>query len=323
MRKMNLFTIVLFSSFLFMLISVTTVSSNAVETLRISGSDRYYTSSFVAQDQFKTSDYAIIASGEKFPDALVAGTLSIPMKAPVLIVQKNNIPETINEALHNLKVNSIYIVGGENSVSKSVEDKLMKEYSIIRIAGKDRYETSQKLKKFKENMFGISAGSGVTGQVPGHLYPEALCASVVMSPKNYFLTLTKFLDGSTNYAFGSGPRARHVHGNSYSGWFDGKDKYTVSAQCANHRASYIVDELHRDIITVYLVSGEKLPDALCASGYMAANDAVLMLTPKNNVDKYIYRFLKENKVNRVVIVGGQDSVSMIIDEKLDNYDIYR
>ncbi|SFE59629.1 cell wall-binding repeat-containing protein [Peptostreptococcus sp. D1] len=321
MSKKNLLETVLFSLFLFMLISVTAVSSNAVETFRIYGSDRYYTSAFVAQAQFKASEYAVIASGETFPDALVAGTISVPLKAPVLIVQKNSIPSTINEALDILHVKNIYIVGGENSVGKSVENKLMKKYSVIRIAGKDRYETSQKLKKFKENMFGISSGSGVTGQVPGHLYPEALCAAAVMSPKDHFLILTKYLDASTDYAFGSGPRASHVHGNTYSSWFDGKDKYTVSAQCANYRASYIKNELHRDIKTVYLVGGEKLPDALCASGYMSANDAVLMLTPKNNVHEFIYKFLKDNKVNRVVIVGGPDSVSMVVDEKLDNYDI--
>lgn len=51
------------------------VASADMEIARIAGQDRYVTSSLVATNFFN-SQYLIIASGEKYPDAIMGGCLS-------------------------------------------------------------------------------------------------------------------------------------------------------------------------------------------------------------------------------------------------------
>lgn len=322
MKQKKFLSLFLILSMVITIFSFSKTNSFAVETKRLSGDDRYYTSAYIALDKFKRANSIIIASGETFPDALVSGTIAIPLNAPILLVQKNNIPKIIRQTISDLGCKNIYVIGGKNSVSDSVFNELSKKYSTFRIAGKDRYETSKEVKKLKERLFGFNSQTGVTGQVIGNLYHEALCASVVMSPKNHFLTLTDKLDASTDYAFGNRPRANNLHGTPYKIWFDGNDRYTVAAQCANQCADRIINEYHYDITTLYLVSGEKIPDALCASTYTNDNNSLLMLTPKKNVHKFVYELLNTYKIDKVIIIGGTDTVTLNIDETLDNYNIY-
>lgn len=49
--------------------------------------------------------------------------------------------------MRSLDVKEVVIIGGEKSVPKSVEEKLKKNFKVIRIAGRNRYETSTKLAK--------------------------------------------------------------------------------------------------------------------------------------------------------------------------------
>lgn len=52
-------------------------SKIATESSRIQGKDRYETSVQVSKKSFTSSQYAVIASGENFPDALSGGGLSV------------------------------------------------------------------------------------------------------------------------------------------------------------------------------------------------------------------------------------------------------
>ncbi|WP_101774091.1 cell wall-binding repeat-containing protein [Peptostreptococcus faecalis] len=86
---------------------------------RISGIDRYTTSVKVAE-KFQ-SDTAIIASGESFPDALASSTLAQMIDAPVLLVSKNKIDESVANYIKNNNIKKAIIVGGEGTISKTTE----------------------------------------------------------------------------------------------------------------------------------------------------------------------------------------------------------
>lgn len=61
-----------------------------------------------------------IASGEKFPDALVAGALG----SPVLLTQRDAVPGPLAEHLANRTYMNVMLYGGTYSISAAVEAQL-------------------------------------------------------------------------------------------------------------------------------------------------------------------------------------------------------
>lgn len=106
------------------------------------GSDRYATNAEIIRE-YKDADTCIIANGDNFADSLAIGAFATKHQYPIVLVQKNKINEVTKKALKKMNFKKCYIVGGENSVSKSLEKDLPKV--IDRISGKDRYETSLKI----------------------------------------------------------------------------------------------------------------------------------------------------------------------------------
>lgn len=122
------------------------------------GTDRYATNAEIIKE-FKDADTCIIASGENFADSLSIGAYATKNGYPIVLVQKNKINDVTKQALKDSKIKKCYIVGGENSVSKSLEKELPQV--IERIAGNDRYETSLKIAdKFYKDAEGAYLASG-------------------------------------------------------------------------------------------------------------------------------------------------------------------
>lgn len=117
---------------------------------RIAGLDRYGTSVAVANRVVGISGLthkAVIASGEVFPDALAVSPFAAKNAYPILLVKKNLVPTEVNNAFAKLSIKETYLVGGEDTISKSTEGKLPKV--LERMAGKNRYETSVQIAKAK------------------------------------------------------------------------------------------------------------------------------------------------------------------------------
>lgn len=117
---------------------------------RIAGLDRYGTSVAVANRVVGISGIthkAVIASGEVFPDALAVSPFAAKNAYPILLVKKNLVPTEVNNAFAKLSIKETYLVGGEDTISKSTEGKLPKV--LERMAGKNRYETSVQIAKAK------------------------------------------------------------------------------------------------------------------------------------------------------------------------------
>ncbi|MFR2518608.1 cell wall-binding repeat-containing protein [Peptostreptococcus stomatis] len=117
---------------------------------RIAGIDRYGTSVSVANRVVGISGLthkAVIASGEVFPDALAVSPFAAKNAYPILLVKKNLVPTEVNNAFAKLSIKETYLVGGEDTISKSTEGKLPKV--LERMAGKNRYETSVQIAKAK------------------------------------------------------------------------------------------------------------------------------------------------------------------------------
>lgn len=77
--------------------------------------------------------------------------------------------------------------------------------------------------------------------------------------------------------------------------------------------------------TVVLVSGKTYPDALAAAPLAAALDAPVLVTMSPQLEGGILQVLQEKQVSRVVIVGGEGSVSATAAQRLqdDGFEVER
>ena len=99
------------------------------EKSRIYGADRYKTAVEISK-AFKSNlnkdiDTIVLASGEDYPDALCAGPLASSKNAAILLTNSKTLKEDTREYIKsNTNIKNIIIVGGEKSISSSVEDEL-------------------------------------------------------------------------------------------------------------------------------------------------------------------------------------------------------
>ncbi len=87
---------------------------------RIGGSDRYAVSAALAARFLPDAQYAFLATGGGFADALSAGALAADLESPLLLVQPTCIPGVVDDRLAAMGADYWKIAGGPASVSDRV-----------------------------------------------------------------------------------------------------------------------------------------------------------------------------------------------------------
>ena len=93
------------------------------EKTRIAGGDRYETSVEIAK-YLKNKEKAFAASGQIFADALAIAPVAYIKSMPILLIQKNEVPEVIKTEIREM--DEIVVIGGEGTISKSAKQILAK-----------------------------------------------------------------------------------------------------------------------------------------------------------------------------------------------------
>ncbi|HEV2087829.1 MAG TPA: tannase/feruloyl esterase family alpha/beta hydrolase, partial [Cryptosporangiaceae bacterium] len=111
---------------------------------RIGGTDRYATAVAAANEVFPDgTETAVVATGEAFPDALAASALAAQTDAALLLTGSEVLPDVTADALDNLGVSTVYVIGGQAAVSDDVVDLIdVGNRNVTRIGGNNRYETA-------------------------------------------------------------------------------------------------------------------------------------------------------------------------------------
>lgn len=114
---------------------------------RISGPDRYAVSAAISAATFDPGVQAvIIATGEKFADALGGGAAAGATDGPLLLVGSNFLPASVAAEIVRLQPQEVVVLGGPASISESVVQQLRElNGSVSRLGGADRYEASAAL----------------------------------------------------------------------------------------------------------------------------------------------------------------------------------
>lgn len=302
---------------LFIFIPSLVVSADTTSLVRISGSDRYQTAIEVGKREFGKADYAIIASGENFADALVGGTLAVQTKSPLYLTKKDSLPENLLSELKRLDPSEVYLLGGTASITEKVEKELAAELKVTRISGSNREKTAEKvvelryvINKGTENAF--RSDSKLTEFiVNGYNYPDAISAAPLVGKlvgKDVFAAL--YLADNIKYY----PEAYVIGGEETvngetENRISGKNRYLTSLAVATEYGK------HFEFDTVIVVNGDDYPDALSASGLSGKYNAPILLTSKNNTQTEVLEYIK-NRAKKVIIVGGTNSVSELVAEKI-------
>lgn len=186
---------------------------------RYGGANRYDTAAVIAVHSFSTARTAILATGEKFPDALAASSLAGALEAPLLLTKSTAIDWSTINALKRLGVSRVIIVGSTASVSAGVVSFLsyaLPSVSVERIGGVDRYQTSRLVAERVVAETGVPSGAFL---VRGDAFADALAVSplayaskrpVVLTPPGYLgtdarRTITTL--GITDVTIAGGPTA--------------------------------------------------------------------------------------------------------------------
>ncbi len=159
------------------------LKSMGLNVQRLGGADRYETSVIAAEALGKPSKVAV-ASGEGYADALSIAPIAARQGMPILLTNKNAVPETVEEYIDSNKSNILqtYVVGGNGVIPGSTLGSIP---NVIRISGINRYETNVNvLNKFKssidlDNVY-LSRGEGPAGNE----FADALSASALAAKKN-------------------------------------------------------------------------------------------------------------------------------------------
>ena len=164
---------------------------------RLSGPTRFETQLAVFEYGCKSSlwsnDYAILASGANFPDALSASPLAYALKAPFFFVDGDgNISDDELSALKRHAPKTILVVGGTDVISETAFAQANKVASslggvAVRLSGQTRYETSAAIARYAVKNLGFSWNglAFASGQSPY----DALCGSVIQGREKSVLLL--------------------------------------------------------------------------------------------------------------------------------------
>ncbi|MDU2545971.1 MAG: cell wall-binding repeat-containing protein, partial [Finegoldia magna] len=112
-------------------------------TTRVAGADRIQTAVEVSKKYYESADTVIVANYEKFADSLSVSALSKALKAPILLVQKDQLDSVVAQEINRLGAKNVIVIGGDHSVDKAKNS--LAKYNVQTIAGSDRYETSAKI----------------------------------------------------------------------------------------------------------------------------------------------------------------------------------
>lgn len=285
---------------------------------RLSGDNRYETSVEVSEKNFKSADTVVLASGQNIADALVASSYADIEEAPILLANKNSISDEVLDEIERLKADKVVIVGGQSSISSSVESRLKKEdIKVTRISGSDRFDTSDKL---SQEVSRLSKKSSQAILVNGYKNIDALSVSSLATKEE----LPILLNGRNALNMSVKNRLKQMNvnkvyiiggNNSISSDVEkelkrmqisvvrlsGTDRYETSANIAKYA--------YKDFDEAIVASGENPVDALAASTLTGKKEAPILLTNRNKIPKSIKKIIEDMDIGKITIVGGENSIT--------------
>ena len=299
--------------------------SNAISDeyhIRVSGKNRVDTSIKTAELMRKRVlggnkfEAVVLTSANGYADALSGGLLANINKAPILLVDSQDVKTTINYVKQNLKNNgTVYILGGEAAVT-NVESDQLKAYNCIRLGGSDRFETNINiLKEIKKTYWsrdllvcsGFDFADAISASSTSR--PVLLVDSYMTNEQIEFCKSLKEMDIATMIG---GKKAvsenveKQLREHS-DGWLiqrlAGSDRYETSYKVA------MVYFMHNKRPRVLLTCGYDFADGLSAAGLSEGYTPVLLVSNQDYYYARKYMIDTWNFGEKSIIIGSEEYIS--------------
>ncbi|SDI14264.1 cell wall-binding repeat-containing protein [Desulfosporosinus hippei] len=300
---------------------------------RLSGSDRYETSTAIA-NQFsnQTVSNVVLASGNDFPDALSASVLAHELSAPILLVDRNT--QTSKAALDYIQAHlqpqgTVYITGGTSAIGSDFDSVLSSQgYQIKRLGGSDLYDTNELI------VNELNSTSDTVYIASGQNFPDALAISSFASQTNSPILLTQtngLPKGAQEYLTNNEPKNIYIAGgtavvsvsveNEIKSISPNSKITRFAGQTRFDTASLAYGQLATNPKTIYVASGLNYPDALSGTVLAALNgDPILLIDPStplvpDSIAMYLSQLYKNGATPNVTALGGS---VVVPDEVINN-----
>lgn len=282
---------------LMLMIGFSPISNAAPNAIQYKGENRVKTSIMVSKEM--KSNAVVFANAYKYPDSLSAYNVAGRYNARLILIDEKTDIESI---LKNAKATTCYIVGGESSISKNIENKIYKvipRNNVKRIAGKNRYATNEMtLKEGNYTKVGVADGRN---------FPDALTASGLLKKEGLGL---KLVNGAKPYT--ASRKVVYTFGGTSSVMQNGGERLAGRNRYETNRR---ILEKTGQADTVAITTGKNYADALSSINIINAykNSSILIV---DRLNSYQNDFI--NKANKKFIIGGMISQSDI--NKINNVD---
>ncbi|WLD92996.1 cell wall-binding repeat-containing protein [Alkalihalobacillus sp. AL-G] len=283
--------------------------------------------SLKVQEAEYTGKFTILASGELFPDSLAAAPLSSYLGSPILLAEQDKIFNSTLDELKRLGTTHVLIVGGPVAISPSIEKKLTDSgYNVIRIAGKDRYETAIKINRL------LPVNNDEAFVVSGENFPDALSISAIAGIKKAPIIYTKsdrvpesvkeFIQNNSveKMTVVGGKKVIEENIEEYLESFAsirrvaGINRYETSLE--------VLKEFPQQAEQIFFATGKRFPDALSGAALAAHNNQPLVLVNPSTITettKYVLNVANNNGVKNYKILGGPGAIELQIAWEINKY----
>lgn len=299
--------------------NVNSLAGSYRSTTSTAVSRHLYPNGFASNKDEKT---VILTTGYEFADALSAGPLTrVYGKAPILLTESSKLDYYVKNEIKRLKAEKVIIIGGEQAVSRSVENELesIGVEVVERFGGDHRYQTNERILEKMKDVEGYFVVSGTS-------FADALSVAPIAAAKNWGIVLTEkdhirqtvlnkikgkpalIIGGDAVVSQNVENKVRSV-ANSVKR-LGGSDRYRTLAQVLWHFEDDFVTN------TMIVSTGKNFPDALASAPLAIDTNAPLILldqTPmiKQEIQSFLLEFGYENNINHVLVVGGTLSDDLV------------
>lgn len=271
---------ILLTSILLAGLSVNVNALDSRDVRSIAGIDRYATASGIAGNFGPYENVILVnADNNMLADGLSASGLAGVLNAPILLVHKDSIPNETQLRIDIAK--RIYIIGSEGSISRGLEDRLrdqsMGGFSVKRIGGVNRYETSynvaREILSIKNSVGKVFVANGRLGEA------DAMSASAIAARDGEPILLTNgnnmdsksmsiVLRTNNIYAVGgSNVISQSLVSSLNARRISGKNRYYTN--------SLLINQFYQNSNgSYYLSDGYKLVDALTGGPLAGKNNEI-------------------------------------------------
>ena len=237
------------------------------------GKNRYETSAKILANYKNKDTLILVDASRNMSDGLSAAALSGKLNANIVPINPKNIDESSEKMIKKAK--KVVLIGGYNAIPKDFE-KSLSDKKVIRIAGKNRVETSKNIANYIGNYKNAYIVNGYTGQADAmSIAPvSARDISPIILTKPNESNIDEKEDVKYTIIGGKDVVSDSIQQDTNSFRIGGTNRYETNRM--------VLDKFYKNRNSISFCNGETLVDALSGT-YFARNHGIALVNSEENL----------------------------------------